>query len=72
MSKKSRKIRKKVAKELSNKLAYICTCPNERDIIMNVVLARKDKYAWTTHCPCDCLNTFCECHPHYVKKEEMR
>ena len=57
-----KKLRRKLAKRLSNKMGYMGTCPNERDIILNIVLPKKDRYTKIIHCNTDCWNTDCLCH----------
>ena len=59
---KKRKLRRKIADRLSEKMGYLCTCPNERDVILNIVLSKKDKYAWESHCKKDCWRKDCECY----------
>lgn len=60
MSKKEkRKLRKKLAKQVSDKMGYMCTCANERDMILNIILPKEDRYSWTIHCYTDCENKTC-------------
>lgn len=65
---RKRKLRKKIADRLSNKMVYLNSCPNERDIILNIVLSKKDRYAWVSHCTKDCWHKDCESYS--VKSDE--
>lgn len=58
--KEKRKLRKKLAKQVSNKMDHMCTCANERDIILNIILPKKDRYSWTIHCDTDCEDKTCD------------
>ena len=49
-----------IASALSEKFAYMNTCPNERDIILGYLGVRR---CCNTHCNTDCTNTKCESHP---------
>lgn len=67
---KKRKLRKKIARRVSDKMGYLHTCPNERDIILNIILSSKDMYKWNIHCKIDCPNKECVCHPNNRRREE--
>ena len=56
---KERKIRKKIADRVWEKMAYMNECPNSRDIICNIILHKEDKYEWKLHCDTDCWETGC-------------
>lgn len=58
MSKK--KLRRKIAKQVKDKMYYLNSCPNERDIILNIILPKEDKISFHSHCKRDCLDTTCE------------
>lgn len=49
-----------IASALSEKFAYMNTCPNERDIILGYLGVKR---CCNTHCNTDCTNTKCESHP---------
>ena len=66
-----RKLRRKIAEQLSEKMAYLNTCPNERCIILNIVLSKKDKFAWERKCEMGCTRINCECHPSHRRREEF-
>lgn len=71
--KEKRKLRKKIAKRVSLKMMYMGVCPNERDIILNVILPKKDKYSWKLHCEDECAHTRCEVKKWFLNnKEEKR
>ena len=55
---------KEIAKELSEKFAYLNTCPNERDIILGYLGIKRP---YKLHCNTDCIITKCECNQHYTK-----
>lgn len=55
---------KEIADELSEKFAYLNTCPNERDIILGYLGVKRPR---GIHCDTDCTNTKCECNHHYTK-----
>ena len=59
MGKKKRKLRAYIADEVSERMGYMCVCPNERDAILNIILSKKDRYAWKKHCANDCHITTC-------------
>ena len=49
-----RKLRRKIAEDVLDKMNDLHICPNERDIILNVILGSKDRYLWERHCIADC------------------
>ena len=55
-----KKLRRKIAQQVENKMYYLNTCPNERDIILNIILPKEDRLPFYSHCRKDCLNTTCE------------
>ena len=57
--------RKKIADALSEKMAYMNTCLNERDIILSYLGVKRPI---GTHCNSDCRNEKCESY-HYATKE---
>ena len=65
---KKRKLRRKIAEELVEKFPYWNTCPNEREMILDIVLSKKDRGSWESHCKMDCSINWCECHPKYCAK----
>lgn len=56
---KKKKIRRKIAKRVENKMYQMCSCPNEINIILNIILPKKDRYPFTIHCNTDCGHTDC-------------
>ena len=55
---------KEIADKLSEKFAYLNTCPNERDIILGYLGVERPR---GMHCNTDCIITKCECNYHYTK-----
>ena len=55
---------KEIADKLSEKFAYLNTCPNERDIILGYLGVERPR---GMHCDTDCIITKCECNHHYTK-----
>lgn len=55
-----RKLRRKIANRVEDKMGYLATCPNERDIILNMIFSKKDRYPWKQHCTDDCRHFNCE------------
>ena len=55
---------KEIADKLSEKFAYLNTCPNERDIILGYLGVERPR---VMHCDTDCIITKCECNHHYTK-----
>lgn len=51
--------RKKIANSVADKMAYMGTCPNERDIIL-AIIAPKDYRRKGIHCNTDCWITGCK------------
>lgn len=60
---------KEIADELSEKFAYLNTCPNERDIILGYLGVKRPR---GIHCDTDCIITKCESNHHYTKSEIIR
>lgn len=61
---KEKKLRRKIASAVENKMMYMCTCPNEADIILNIILPKKDRYHWDLHCK-GCSHTSCAAYKDY-------
>lgn len=55
-----KKLRRKIAQEVQEKMYYLNTCPNERDLILNIILPKKDRISSYRHCKRDCTSTTCE------------
>ena len=53
-----RKLRRKIANQVADKMMYMNTCLNERDIILNIILSKKDTFKWHIHCS-ECNNKNC-------------
>lgn len=55
-----KKLRRKIAQEVQEKMYYLKSCPNERDMILNIILPKEDRLLLYSHCRKDCLDTTCE------------
>ena len=52
-----KKLRNKIAKRVEEKMKYLNTCYNERDIILRIV--KNSKESIELHCNTDCPNKDC-------------
>ena len=57
---KKKDLRRKIAKQVEEKMYYLKSCPNERDIILNIILPKEDRIPFYSHCRRDCPSTTCE------------
>lgn len=55
---------KEIADRLSEKFAYLDTCPNERDIILGYLGVKR---TGKIHCDTDCTKSECKSNHHYKK-----
>lgn len=55
-----KKLRRKIAKQVEEKMYYLKSCPNERDMVLNIILPKEDRLPLYPHCRKDCLDTTCE------------
>lgn len=53
--------RRKIAKQVEEKMCYLCTCPNEKDIILSIIAPKDYKRSSVSHCNTDCHNNHCTC-----------
>ena len=60
-------LREFIASAVDDKMGYLNTCPNERNIILGII--RGKRYDTESHCGRDCNNTDCKSHPDYKPKE---
>lgn len=58
--------RRKIAWRVADKMEYMNSCPNERDIVLHII-APKDYVCNVKHCDMDCWRTDCKC---YNRKED--
>lgn len=58
--------RKKIANALSEKMAYMNTCLNERDVILGYLGVKRPN---ETHCNSDCQNEKCESYHYETRKQ---
>ena len=59
-------LRESIASAVDDKMGYLNTCLNERDIILGII--RGKRYDTKSHCERDCNNTDCKSHPDYKPK----
>lgn len=48
--------RRKIAEAVEDKMCHMCTCLNEREIILNIIAPKDYKRSEIFHCSTDCLN----------------
>lgn len=61
--------RKKIAKAVEDKMYYLRTCLNEKDIILSIIAPKDYKRNGVPHCNTDCLNTSCISHYQHTSKK---
>lgn len=54
--------RKKIADKVADKMCYLNTCLNERDILLSIIAPKDYKGPGELHCDIDCCNTKCQCY----------
>ena len=54
--------RKKIAESVADKMAYMGTCPNTRDIILSIIAPKDYKRSKDIHCKTDCWVSDCKCY----------
>lgn len=54
--------RRKIAKEVEEKMLYMGSCPNEIEIILSIIAPKDYSRKGTPHCSTDCWNTKCQCY----------
>lgn len=59
--------RKKIAEAVEDKMGYMGTCPNEREIILNIIAPKDYKRSSELHCGTDCWNVECVSYCHDMK-----
>lgn len=62
--------RKKIAEAVEDKMCYMCACPNEMGIVLNIIAPKDYKRTGIPHCGTDCGHT--ECKSYYRKNESGR
>lgn len=53
--------RRKIAEQVDEKMRYMGTCPNERDMILSIIAPKSYNNKEVPHCGTDCWNTNCRC-----------
>lgn len=61
--------RKRIAEAVEDKMNYMCSCPNEKEIILSIIAPNDYKKGKTNHCNTDCWNTKCASY-HYETKNK--
>lgn len=51
--------RRKIARTVEDKMGYMGTCPNTRDIVLSIIAPKDYKRKNVSHCSTDCWNTKC-------------
>lgn len=59
--------RKRIAAAVEDKMGYMGTCPNEREIILSIIAPKDYKRSVESHCGTDCWNVKCASHRHDIK-----
>ena len=62
--------RKKIAEAVEDKMDYLRTCPNERDMILNIIAPKDYKKLLESHCGIDCWKKNCKCYYREENKTE--
>ena len=67
-----RKLKRKIALRVEDKMYHMGICPNTRDTILNMIFSKKDRFHWKTHCSTDCSHIDCSVYKemHKVKEEQ--
>ena len=52
--------RKKIAEAVEAKMCYMNSCPNEKEIILNIIAPKDYKRKSAFHCNIDCRNKDCK------------
>lgn len=59
--------RRKIAEAVEVKMSYMVTCPNERDIILNIIAPKDYKRRGISHFDTDCYNK--SCYSYHINKK---
>lgn len=51
--------RKKIAEAVEDKMCYMGSCPNEKEIILSIIAPKDYKRGSASHCGTDCWNKEC-------------
>lgn len=54
--------RKQIAAEVDEKMCYMGSCPNEKEIVLSIIAPRDYKRSCENHCGTDCWNKGCQCY----------
>ncbi len=59
--------RKKIAEAVEDKMYYMGSCPNEKEIILSIIAPKDYKRGNASHCSTDCWNKECVCYHRDMK-----
>lgn len=51
--------RKRIAKAVEEKMCYMGSCPNEKEIVLSIIAPKDYRRRSESHCGTDCWNTEC-------------
>lgn len=51
--------RRKIAEAVEEKMCYMGSCPNEKEIVLNIIAPKDYKRDSVSHCGTDCWNKEC-------------
>lgn len=54
--------RRKFAEAVEEKMCYMGSCPNEKEIVLSIIAPKDYKRKSTSHCSTDCWNKECKCY----------
>lgn len=54
--------RRKIAEAVEEKMCYMGSCPNEKEIILSIIAPKDYKRSSKRHCVTDCWNKECQCY----------
>ena len=61
--------RRKIARDVEDKMCHMGSCPNEMNIILSIIAPKDYKRSKESHCVTDCWKTDCQCHRNNRKKK---
>lgn len=67
-----RELRKEIAEKVSEKMNYLHTCLNERDMILSIISPKDYPYVKENHCNTDCRDKNCDSYRLDLSKQKYR
>lgn len=61
--------RRKIAEAVEDKMCYMGSCPNEKEIILSIIAPKDYKRGNISHCGTDCWNNECVYYRRNIKGE---